>query len=143
MNWTGPYQLRSLLDCRGGTPDCNLPPESPGLYVITERAWTDHPAQTDNVLYVGKSVSLRSRIGDFISSLCGFHGIHAGRHSGGISMNEKYVRQGDEHNPLDIWIAWLPMQGALKGQLTQAEAERIQEFCPRYVIRPAAKSREQ
>jgi hypothetical protein len=132
MGWTGPYQLRDQLEGKGGIQEDRLPPESSGLYVVTAGSWTEQPAWADGVLYVGKSIILRARIGDFISSLCGFHGKHAGRHSGGITMNKEYVQKG--HNPLDLWIAWMPIP---KDQLTVAEIGLIRELRPSYVIRPA------
>jgi hypothetical protein len=129
MPWIGPHKLRSYLDRIGGVPDPDLPPEIPGLYVVTEQTWTAQPSRSAGALYVGKSGVLRARIGEFVSSACGFHGTYAGRHSGGITVNEKYVRLA-KHNPLDVWIACLPMQGALPDQVAKAESELIGKLHP-------------
>lgn len=108
MAWTGPFQLRPYLDQAGGASP--LPPESMGLYLVTERYWnpahTKDPPQAAGILYVGRHLgNLRARIGDLISSLLGFHGRIAGRNPGGISISDALLRQNGI-SPLELWIAW-------------------------------------
>lgn len=132
--WVGPFSLRDCFDRAGGAPEENLAPEVPGLYVATAEPWSGEPPY--NPLCAGKSYAmnsggLRFRIGDFVASVCGIHGKLAGRHGEGIRINEEYCRKGG-NNPLDIFIAWLPMPGVSEAELDAAETELIRELQPIY-----------
>jgi len=77
--WTGAFQFREYLDRAGGVPEVDLPPEVPGVYFITGRRWSGPLCDMAESLYVGKAYAaasggLRGRLGDFVSSLLGFHG---------------------------------------------------------------------
>ena len=67
MRWMGPIQV-------GNTPSDQkmLPPESPGVYVISEQKWTGAPSEDARVRYVGKASNLRFRLGQSIAVLLGF-----------------------------------------------------------------------
>ena len=80
-------------------------------------------------------------MGDLISSLCGFHGASktsAGRHVEGARISTDYCRVSAQNptlrNPLDAFIAWLPMPGASAVQLDKAETELILLTNPAYNI---------
>jgi hypothetical protein len=118
MPWTGPFQLRSYLDQQGAaTP---LPPEDPGVYVVTELSWNGDPSVSAGVLWVGASgvrtpqskAGLRGRIGNLVSSLCGFHGGYAGLHAGGVSISQSHCLASPGHSPLEVFIAWRVMHRA-------------------------------
>lgn len=84
MPWTRPLLLREYLDRPGGAQGrpADLPPETPGVYVLSEISWTGEPNKAFRPWYVGASGNrtpqarsgLRGRIGNLISSLCGFYG---------------------------------------------------------------------
>ena len=137
MPWTGPFQLRGYLDQRGGaTP---LPPEDPGVYVVTEKLWSGDPSSAA-VLYVGASgvrtpqskAGLRGRIGNLLSSLCGFHGEFAGLHSGGICISKGHCLARPGHSPLELFIAWRAMHRAPPQQVAEAERHWIRQLSPRF-----------
>jgi hypothetical protein len=132
MAWTGPFQLRDYIDRSGGASP--LPPESKGVYVVTERDWNPaahEPPQTSGILYIGRHLTnVRARIGDLISSLLGFHGQHAGRNTGGISISDGFLRQNGS-TPLDLWIAWNDGFGNVL-EVLAAEKDLIRRLNPRF-----------
>lgn len=138
-SWEGPFQLRDCLNRQGGWPKDCLPPEVPGLYVATKESWSDRPPEEPPPLCVGKAYAqksggLRSRIGDFISSLGGFHGDNdtsAGRHAEGIRISKEYCRNGAQ-NPLDIYVAWRAMPRVSKDLLDEEETRLIERTMPTY-----------
>ena len=138
MPWKGPFQLRSYLDHQGGaTP---LPPEDPGIYVVTELSWNGDPLVSAGVLYVGASgprtpqseAGLRGRIGNLLSSLCGFHGTYAGLHAGGIKISRGYCLASPRCSPLDLFVAWVSMRAAPPQIVAQAERDLIRQLHPRF-----------
>jgi hypothetical protein len=110
LRWIGPHKLRDYLDRLGGIPPADLPPELAGVYVVTERSWSGQPNTAAGALYVVMSGVLRERIGALLGSLFGFHGVYSGRHAGGITLDQVFVRSGP-HNALDVWIAWAVVSG--------------------------------
>ena len=141
MPWTGPILLRDYLDrpggAQGGRPD-ELPPETPGVYVLSERFWTGEPDKTSRPWYVGASGNrnpqgrsgLRGRIGNLISSLCGFYGDIAGLHCGGITVSEQYCLGNPPRSPLSLWIAWRPMPNATPREVAKEERRLIEMLDP-------------
>lgn len=134
MPWQGPIRLRVYLDRPGGPLDSDLPPEISGLYVVTERKWSIEPNRLSGPLWAGrahapKAGGLRSRIGDLISSLCGFHGTFAGRHIGGTFINMDCIRKNGL-SPLDVFIGWLPMHNATLDVLKAGEDDLIKQLDP-------------
>lgn len=131
VRWAGPFRLREYLDQPGAArhPTAELPPEQPGVYVVTERAWRDTPTSASGPVYVGESSLLRGRIGDLISSACGFHGTLVGRHSGGITISDQCCVHGQ--NPLELYLAWLPMPAVSTEERTVKEDELIATLQPR------------
>jgi hypothetical protein len=127
MRWTGPFRLREYLDRLGADRHTNaqLPPEQPGVYVVTEQTWRNEPTSAAGPVYVGESSLLRGRIGDLISSACGFHGTLAGRHSGGITISNL------GYNLFELYLAWLPMSGASAESRTLEEDELIAALRPK------------
>jgi hypothetical protein len=120
-SWEGPFQLRDYLNRPCGWPEDCLPPEVPGLYVATAETWSGAPPANPPPLcagkaYAEKSGGLRSRIGDFISSLCGFHGENdtsAGRHAEGIRISKGILPE-----------AWSQPARYLRRLATNASIER-------------------
>ncbi|MGD0074692.1 MAG: hypothetical protein ABSD31_10170 [Candidatus Binataceae bacterium] len=66
MSWQGPIRIGEL-----GT-DLVRPPESQGVYVISETKWVKEPTNKDHVIYVGKAGTLRWRLGEIVAVLLGF-----------------------------------------------------------------------
>lgn len=65
-NWEGPIEVGKP------TTDLARPPECQGIYVISERKWTDEPRLEADVRYVGKAGNLRWRLGQAVAVLLGF-----------------------------------------------------------------------
>jgi hypothetical protein len=107
MPWVGPFRVRELLE-RCIDSEQPWPPEDHGVYVVTESEWSDDPASSGCVLYVGgntgKGGRFRTRIGDLLADACGFFGSETGHHSGGYSLHLWCREHG--HKPLELWIGW-------------------------------------
>ncbi len=107
MEWIGPYTIDELLD--SVLDPSHRPPESDGVYLISEKSWTGQPTSVCDPLYVGsntgKSKRFRTRIGDLIADMFGFFGSETGHHSGGESLH-KHCRS-KQLNPKQLHIAWL------------------------------------
>jgi hypothetical protein len=132
--------LRDILDRLGsaqGVPG-EMPPETPGIYVLTQHQWVVEPNTSAGPLYVGASGNrtpqarsgLRGRIGNLISSMCGFYGHDAGLHAGGISVSREYCLGNPRHSPFELWIAWRPMPGATPEQVAREERQLIDTLNP-------------
>jgi hypothetical protein len=140
MPWTRPLLLRDYLDRPGGAQGvpAEVPPETPGIYVLTQNPWVKEPDTSVGPLYVGASGNrtpqarsgLRGRIGDLISSMCGFHGNYAGRHAGGICVSKEYCVGNPRHSPIGLWIAWRPMPGATPKAVANEERQWINRLKP-------------
>src|SRR5229473_4059269 len=134
--WTGAFQFREYLDRAGGVPEVDLPPEVPGVYFITGRRWSGPLCDMAESLYVGKAYAaasggLRGRLGDFVSSLLGFHGplkTSGGRHNGGITVN--LLCRNAARNPLELFLAWFPMPEASEQQVLDKERKLIDKLNP-------------
>lgn len=108
MKWTGPYTIDELLDsCM--VPNHPRPPESDGVYLISEASWAGHPTPNCHPLYVGsntgKSRRFRTRVGDLIADLFGFFGKTTSHHSGGKSLHVYCQRHGI--HPKMLYIGWV------------------------------------
>ena len=66
MGWLGPLKIEEI-----GT-DPLRPPESQGVYVVSETKWVGEPTKEAHVIYVGKAGTLRWRVGGLIAALLGF-----------------------------------------------------------------------
>lgn len=131
MPWTGAFKLSDYLNRSGGVPDSELPPEAPGVYILTGKNWSGAPTGSVDPLYVGRSGILRNRLGDLISSLCGFHGIFSGRHSGGITVNTDHIRTSDV-SPFDLFIGWLSLPALSPKDIADKERALIEQLKPRH-----------
>jgi len=108
MKWIGPYTIDELLDsCLA--PSHPRPPESNGVYLISQNSWSGQPTQDCVPLYVGsntgKSERFRTRIGDLIADMFGFFGDETGHHSGGQSLH-RYCTE-NQLNPKKLYIGWV------------------------------------
>ena len=50
------------------------PPESLGVYVLSERPWDEMPTKASGIIYVGQARYLRRQIGELLCDLLGFTG---------------------------------------------------------------------
>ena len=88
MAWSVPLKIIDYLSDPARQQHLR-PPETPGVYVISERCWAGaEPAKSAGVLYVGQSGYLRYRIGQLSADMLGFTGDNPGYsgsyyHSGG------------------------------------------------------------
>ena len=86
------------------------PPESAGVYVISERLWNEMPNKSSGIIYVGQARYLRSRIGALFCDLLGFTGDEysdgeAYEHSGGHFLWHYYcVAHAVE--PSSLYVGW-------------------------------------
>jgi len=108
MNWIGPYTIDNLLD-NFLKPSHTKLPEANGVYLISQRPWSEEPTIKCIPLYVGsntgKSKRFRTRIGDLIADMFGFFGSETGHHSGGQTLN-KYCKENNL-NPKKLYIGWV------------------------------------
>jgi len=115
MNWIGPYTIDGLLDLFLA-PSQPRPPESKGVYVVSEKEWFRSPTKNCEILYVGsntgKSKRFRTRIGDLIADMFGFFGEETGHHSGGIALN-KYCQE-KIISPKNLYIGWTQIDGCVR-----------------------------
>lgn len=105
MRWTGPITIDELLDSILKSSPIR-PPESKGVYLISQNAWNSEPTDECIPLYVGsntgKSKRFRTRIGDLIADMFGFFGDKTGHHSGGQTLYH-YCRE-NQLNPQKLYI---------------------------------------
>jgi hypothetical protein len=108
MNWMGPFKINEILD------DCLThmrpwPEEVGGIYLISEKPWSEKPAKECAPLYVGsteRSGGLRERTGELIVTMLGFFGVKGQRrHSGGESLHE-YCKNR-RLNPKELYLGWM------------------------------------
>ena len=106
-HWVGPFTVRELLE---GVVDGTVeyPPESNGVYLVTEHCWSGEPDKNSGPLYVGSNTGkrrrFRTRVGELIAHVLGFYCDETGHHSGGQRLHEYCV--DNEINPLDLYIGW-------------------------------------
>lgn len=107
MAWHGAYQIRTYLESCV-EEDHDRPPESSGVYVVTQKRWRTEPNHRSGVLYIGgntgQSARFRTRLGDLIADMLGFFGDSTGHHSGGRRL-WGWCRT-ERINPLDLYIGW-------------------------------------
>jgi len=84
--WTGACRIGDYLSNVIRDRD-SRPPDSSGVYIVTERPWYEMPAKTSGIIYVGQARYLRRRIGEMLCDLLGFTGDE---YSGG----EAYEHRG-------------------------------------------------
>ena len=107
LAWTGPFQIRELLE-RCLDQDQPWPPAAEGVYLVSRKQWTDNPTVVCGPLYVGgttgKSNRFCTRVGDLVADMHGFWDGGTGHHSGG----QKLYLWCEEHriNPGDLYIGW-------------------------------------
>jgi len=125
--WTGPFRIRDYL-CHVVRDHRARPPDSPGLYLLSQRSWQRSPAGRTDVLYVGRAMYLRYRVGQFLSDLLGFTSDdpaeeEAYQHRGGHQMWHRYC-VGRRIEPADLYLAWC----ALAQCLDCAEAKLLESL---------------
>ena len=108
MKWIGPYTIDELLDSFLDSSR-HRPPETNGVYLVSQKRWDGSPTLDCFPLYVGsntgKSKRFRTRIGDLIADMFGFFGTETGHHSGGETLNG-YCKQ-HQLNPKKLYIGWI------------------------------------
>lgn len=120
MNWIGPYKIQEFL---AGMADKSLPapPAKDGVYLVSERQWTNEPTKDCVPLYVGgntgRSPRFRTRMGDLIADMLGFFCDETGHHTGGQSLRKHCLK--NELNPLNLWIGWA--EGVACGRCAEIE----------------------
>jgi hypothetical protein len=129
MSWEGPRYLKDWLS----QPLLNRnlrPPETAGIYIVTERSWNGTPDVNAGVLYVGQTRYLRDRVGRLIAEILGFTTEISGYsgsyyHNGGHCLWTDYcLKQNVE--PLTLHVGWLLGCHCLNC----AESELIKKFNP-------------
>nr|BDT32023.1 hypothetical protein MFMH1_16920 [Myxococcus sp. MH1] len=85
-----------------------LPPESRGVYLVSQLGWKGKPTMGCIPLYfggnTGSSKRFRTRIGDLIADLHGFYGGGTGHHSGAQALRDWCV-SNDVH-PGQLFLGW-------------------------------------
>src|ERR1700675_3994322 len=103
--WVGPFQLRTYLE-RCLDPKRELPPEAPGVYVVSRKKWKRRPSPASEVLYVGGNPNrddfFPQRVGLLIMNALGFGGKVGYDHAGGRRLWE-WCRDSRVH-PLDLYL---------------------------------------
>ena len=107
--WTGACRISEYLTNVVRARD-SRPPDSSGVYVVTERPWHEMPAKTSGILFVGQAIYLRRRIGQLLCDLLGFTGDEysdgeAYEHSGGHLLWHYYcIARAIE--PSSLYLGW-------------------------------------
>jgi len=119
IHWVGPFRLRDLLEhCMDESQP--WPPESNGVYVVSERPWSSAPTKEAGILYAGGNTSesplFLTRVGSLIADMLGFWW----HHSGGQSLY-KYCTEKGLH-PLDLYLGWV--EGIPCSRCAEAEVYR-------------------
>ena len=127
--WIGPFKIRDYL-CHVVRDQQSRPPDSPGLYLLSQRPWQHSPRGEAGVLYVGQAKYLRYRVGQFLSDLLGFTSDdpaaeEAHQHRGGHQLWHRYCL-ALETEPANLYLAWCTLAGCLDC----AEAKLV-ELLPR------------
>ena len=106
---TRAYRIGLYLDNVTRDRD-SRPPESAGVYVISERPWNEMPNKSSGIIYVGQARYLRSRIGALLCDLLGFTGDEysdgeAYEHGGGHFLWHHYcIAHAVE--PSNLYVGW-------------------------------------
>ena len=107
LAWTGPFQVRDLLD-RCVADDQPWPPDDRAVYLVAQRPWIGALSPECDPLYfggnTGRSARFCTRIGDLIADMHGFYGVLAGHHSGGQSLHRWCWERGMK--PGSLWLGW-------------------------------------
>jgi len=108
VGWVGPYQIGSYLASAVRFAD-SRPPETSGVYVVSERPWGDVPDRACGLLYVARAAYVRYRIGQLLCEMCGFTSDtveeEAYGHRGGHALWHRYC-QPRQREPLGLYIGW-------------------------------------
>ena len=109
MNWSGPHGIGDYL-ASVARSQWKRPPETPGVYLIAERAWRNLPAKADMILYVGRAASLRYQIGRMMCDLLGFTGDDSSseeffQHRGGHALWAHYCLPR-QIEPTRLYLGW-------------------------------------
>ena len=86
------------------------PPESEGVYVVSEDPWDEIPNKSSGIIYVGQARYLLSRIGALLCDLLGFTGDEysegeAYEHSGGHFLWHYYCL-ANSVEPSNLYVGW-------------------------------------
>jgi hypothetical protein len=124
--WVGPFRLRDLLEhCMDETQP--WPPESNGVYVVSERHWSGAPTKAAGILYAGSNTSQSPlfviRVGSLIADMLGFFTNEFGHHSGGQSLYGYCTTKG--LHPLDLYLGWV--EGIPCSRCAEVEVHRALE----------------
>ena len=109
LSWTSACRIGDYLSNVIRDRD-SRPPESAGVYVVSERPWDEMPSKSSEILYVGQAKYLRSRIGALLCDLMGFTGDEysegeAYEHSGGHFLWHYYcIAHAVE--PTNLYLGW-------------------------------------
>jgi hypothetical protein len=127
--WIGPFRILDYL-CHLVQDQKSRPPDSPGLYLLSQRRWQHLPDGEAGALYVGQAKYLRYRVGQFLSDLLGFTGDdpaeeEAYQHRGGHQLWHRYC-VAREIEPANLYLAWRTLAECLNC----AEA-KLSELLPR------------
>lgn len=105
--WSSPVRIGDYL--AGVLRDHDArPPDAPGVYLVSERAWQESPNRQAGVIYAGQASYLRYRIGQLLSDLFGFTGDVDGeayQHRGGHWLWHRYC-VGHNVEPANLYVAW-------------------------------------
>src|ERR1700687_5924447 len=109
MNWQEPYLLRDWLSQPFLHRD-RRPPESDGIYVLSERHWNRQPEAQAGILYVGQAQFLRDRIGRLVAEILGFTGDNPSYggsyyHSGGHRLWHGHCLKMNTE-PIEFFLGW-------------------------------------
>lgn len=73
--WTRAYLIGDYLSNLIRDRD-SRPPNSEGVFLVSERPWDEMPSKFSGIVYVGQSESLRRRIGQLLCDLYDHHSDH-------------------------------------------------------------------
>ncbi len=107
--WTRACRIGDYLGNVIGDRD-SRPPESAGVYVVSECPWEEMPSKSSGIVYVGQAKYLRSRIGALLSDLLGFTGDdysdgESYEHSGGHFLWHYYCI-AHVVEPSSLYVGW-------------------------------------
>src|SRR5262249_40062412 len=124
--WVGPFRLRGLLEhCMDERQP--WPPESNGVYVVSERSWSGVPTKAAGILYAGGNTSQSPlfviRVGLLISGMVRLYPGGLRRYSGGRWLYGYCTEKG--FPPLDLFLGWV--EGIPCSRCAEAEVHRALE----------------
>jgi hypothetical protein len=109
VKWQGPHKIIEYLSSVAQSP-WKRPPEAPGVFAISEKAWGDLPTKASGILYVGQAAGLRYQIGRLACDLLGFtsddpSAKEAYQHKGGHSLWLHYCLP-HQIEPAQLYLGW-------------------------------------